>query len=53
MRTGAFERLVPPWIKTRILSWQGDMASGGRIRLAVRRGPGALKWELEHTGLEG
>ena len=53
MRTGAFERLVPPWIKTRILSWQGDMSSGGRIRLAVRRGPGVLKWELEHTGLEG
>jgi hypothetical protein len=47
-REGAFERLVPPWQAVRILSRSGGIAPGGRIDLAVRKGPFWLRWRAEH-----
>lgn len=47
-RPGAFERLVPPWERIRILGRQGSIAPGGRLVLAVKRGPFWLRWEAEH-----
>ncbi|MGC8762962.1 MAG: TIGR01777 family oxidoreductase [Acidobacteriota bacterium] len=47
-RPGAFERLLPPWQEVRILGRQGTIAPGGRLTLAVKKGPLWLRWEAEH-----
>lgn len=47
-RPGAFERLIPPWQEIRVLHRQGTIAPGGRLSLAVKRGPFWLRWEAEH-----
>jgi len=47
-RPGAFERLLPPWQEIRILARQGTIAPGGRLSLAIRKGPLWLRWEAEH-----
>ncbi len=47
-REGAFERLVPPWQTVRVLSRSGGIGPGGRVDLAVRRGPLWLRWRAEH-----
>ncbi|MEW5763344.1 MAG: TIGR01777 family oxidoreductase [Acidobacteriota bacterium] len=47
-REGAFERLVPPWQRVRILSRTGGIGPGGRLDLAVRKGPLWLRWRAEH-----
>lgn len=47
-REGAFERLLPPWQEIRILNRRGTIAPGGRLSLAVKKGPFWLRWEAEH-----
>ncbi|MEW6758343.1 MAG: TIGR01777 family oxidoreductase [Acidobacteriota bacterium] len=47
-REGAFERLVPPWQTVRVLSRSGGIGPGGRVELAVRKGPLWLRWRAEH-----
>jgi uncharacterized protein (TIGR01777 family) len=47
-RPGAFERLVPPWERVRVLSREGGIRDGGRTVLEIRRGPLRLRWVAEH-----
>jgi uncharacterized protein (TIGR01777 family) len=46
-RTGAFERLVPPWAPVRLESLEG-IREGDRAVLRIGPGPVALKWVAEH-----
>lgn len=50
-RPGAFERLVPPWQKVRVVERRGGIRDGGRMVLDVRLG-GLLwtRWVAEHFG---
>jgi len=43
-RPGAFERLVPPWERVRVLERTGGIADGARVTLRARGG----RWVLEH-----
>ena len=52
MRPGALERLTPPWAHVRVLSREGEIHDGGKVRLAVRQGPTEIKWEVRHTGFQ-
>lgn len=51
-RPGAFERLSPPWDRPRVLSAEGGIRDGARVRLSVRTGPVRTTWELEHEGYQ-
>lgn len=46
-RPGAFERLLPPWERVRILERQGDL-SGGTVVLDVPVGPIRGRWIARH-----
>lgn len=48
-RPGAFERLLPPWDKTRVLERTGDLQQG-RVVLEVPIGPVTQRWVSEHQG---
>lgn len=48
-RSGALERLSPPWMRVRVLSREGGLERGGRVVLGIRQGPTELKWEARHT----
>lgn len=48
-RPGALERLLPPWEKTRILSKEGGIDPGGKVRLKIQLGPLRLNWEAHHV----
>ncbi len=50
-RPGAFERLVPPWDSTRVISRSGGLAVGGRVELETSVGPVKRRWLAEHTDL--
>jgi len=43
-RPGAFERLVPPWERVRVIDRTGGIENGSRVTL---RGPGG-RWIVEH-----
>jgi len=45
-RPGAFERLMPPWQKLRVLERSGDV-TGGRLAFEVRVGPMKRRWVAE------
>ncbi|MBK9119256.1 MAG: TIGR01777 family protein [Phycisphaerales bacterium] len=47
-RPGAFERLLPPWQRVRVLERQGGLEVGARLKLRL---PGLLPiaWLAEHT----
>jgi uncharacterized protein len=47
-RTGALERLIPPWEKVRILQNEGPLVDGKRVVLATKIGPVWKEWEAEH-----
>lgn len=47
-RPGVFERLVPPWIRCRVLSRTDGIQDGARIRLLLRHGPFRFNWLIEH-----
>ncbi len=46
-RPGALERLLPPWMRVRVLERVGDLATG-RVRLEIRIGPARLRWTAQH-----
>jgi uncharacterized protein (TIGR01777 family) len=48
-RTGAFERLSPPWVDVTVLHREGGIHDGGRVVLGIRQGPAKIKWEVKHT----
>lgn len=48
-RSGALERLTPPWAKLEVLDRSGGIRDGGRIALRVRRGPMSFMWKLRHS----
>lgn len=50
-RPGAFERLTPPWERTRVVSRTGGIENGARLELRVRAGPVPVRWVLEHRGV--
>ncbi len=45
---GAFERLVPPWIKAEIVSQHGGLQDGGEVVIRMQRGLVPLKWVAMH-----
>ena len=47
-RTGAFERLLPPWENIRVLERQGGIEEGGILKMKIRKGPVTLTWIAEH-----
>jgi uncharacterized protein len=51
-RPGAFERLSPPWEDVRVREREGGIQVGGRVVLALKKGPAELTWEVEHTAYE-
>jgi uncharacterized protein (TIGR01777 family) len=50
-RPGAFERLVPPWERVRVVERRGGLADG-RVVLEVRQGPLRLRWVAVHRDYE-
>lgn len=52
MQPGAFERLLAPWARVRILNRTGTPATRGRIRLHVSWGPKNVTWEVRYTDFE-
>lgn len=51
-RSGAFQRLTPPWESVRVLERTGEMWDGGHVVLGLRKGPAELKWEVKHTAFQ-
>lgn len=47
-RTGAFERLLPPWVKLEVETRTGGLEEGARVVLRLPFGLLRLRWELEH-----
>lgn len=47
-RTGAFERLVPPWEDVRVVRREGGVRDGDRLELEIRRGPFRQRWVALH-----
>ncbi|SVE55232.1 uncharacterized protein METZ01_LOCUS508086, partial [marine metagenome] len=45
-RSGALERLTPPWAKLEVLDRSGGIRDGGRITLRVRGAPTSFTWKL-------
>ncbi len=48
-RPGAFERLVPPWERVRVLRHSLPITEGSRMRLRLRVAGIDRDWELEHS----
>jgi len=51
-RSGALERLTPPWGEVEVLRREGGIRDGGEVVLRVHRGPVSFKWELRHRDYE-
>jgi uncharacterized protein (TIGR01777 family) len=49
-RSGAFERLAPPWERMRILQSSGGIRDGATLTFAMKKGPLWLKWAARHSG---
>jgi uncharacterized protein (TIGR01777 family) len=49
-RSGAFERLVPPWERIEVLERTGGLEDGARTVLRGRSGPVSWRWTAEHHG---
>lgn len=47
-RSGALERLIPPWENTRVLSRTGGLDPGGRVVLEMHAGPVPYQWQAHH-----
>lgn len=48
-RPGAFDRLTPSWMPAKVISREGGIRNGARVRLSVPVGPAHTTWDLEHT----
>lgn len=51
-RSGALERLTPPWEQVELLKQSGGIHDGGRVVLRNKLGPFWSKWEVEHRGYD-
>lgn len=51
-RTGALQRLVPPWARVDIEHQDGNIRDGARVVLRVHEGPMSFRWELRHRDYE-
>ena len=47
-RTGAFERLAPPWERAEVVERQGGIGDGARTVVRLRAGPFATRWVAVH-----
>jgi uncharacterized protein (TIGR01777 family) len=47
-RPGAFERLVAPWQRVKVVERHGGITDGARLVLQVQAGPLRGKWTAEH-----
>lgn len=47
-RTGAFERLLPPWERVEVIERRGGLETGGEVVLRVGVGPITLRWLARH-----
>lgn len=47
-RPGAFERLTPPWLETRIVEDSNGIETGSRLVFEVKKGPAWIRWVAEH-----
>ncbi|MDX2225741.1 MAG: TIGR01777 family oxidoreductase [Verrucomicrobiae bacterium] len=52
-RPGAFERLIPPWERVRILHRSGGISNQSRVTLSIKTGPLPLRWIAEHRDVVG
>ena len=50
-RSGALERLVPPWLRLEVLE-HAELRNGSQARLRFRLGPLDLHWIAEHQEVE-
>ncbi len=51
-RTGAFERLVPPWERAEVVERQGGIEDGARTVVRLRAGPFSTRWVAVHRDFE-
>jgi uncharacterized protein (TIGR01777 family) len=51
-RSGALQRLTPPWADVDFVESSGGIRDGGRVSLRIRRGPTTFRWELRHSDYE-
>ncbi len=51
-RSGALERLTPPWERVDVVERNGGIENGGRVRTRVKFGPFRLPWISEHHDYE-
>jgi len=47
-RTGALERLLPPWERNSIVSKQGNISPGSRVKLKIYAGPFPFYFHARH-----
>ena len=47
-RTGALERLIPPWERVEVLERSGGITDGARVVVRLHEGPVALRWVARH-----
>lgn len=47
-RAGAFERLVPPWERLRVIERSGGIEDGARTAIELRVGPVPIRWTAVH-----
>ena len=51
-RPGAFERLLPPWIRIRVHQAARSLTNGSRAEFDVPAGPFHRRWIAEHRGYQ-
>jgi len=51
-RSGAIERLSPPWDPLQVLSSRGGIQTGAEVLLRMKAGPVSFRWQARHTDFE-
>lgn len=51
-RTGALQRLTPPWEDVRLIRASGGIQDGAQVELSMKKGPIELTWLVEHVDYE-
>ncbi len=51
-RRGAVERLLPPWLRARVIDRRGEIQDGGRVTLEIPWGRKPEPWVLVYTDFE-
>ncbi|NIR43708.1 MAG: TIGR01777 family protein [Gemmatimonadetes bacterium] len=51
-RSGALQRLLPPWERIAVVDRSGGIEDGARTVLRISRGPLRLEWVAVHSGYE-